>query len=135
MESSPTFGFKHCAAHADDIAKVRDFKQFVLLFANIVLTDVNLNLPGDILDMGEPGFSFAALCHDAAGDGDFNLLFFKFLFRQIAVQFEQFLRFMSALEPFAKRVDTQFLKFFSAFPCGRAVGRSILHDSYLIHSI
>lgn len=63
------------AGDADDVADVGFFEEPVRFFADDVLTAVDLDVAGNIGDVGEACFALAAFCHDAAGDLDFFAAF------------------------------------------------------------
>ena len=54
----------------DEVAKVQFLDHFVPLGADLLASEVGLNLPGAILEVDESGLAHLALGHDPAGNGE-----------------------------------------------------------------
>ncbi|MNC22455.1 hypothetical protein D3C75_704570 [compost metagenome] len=73
-------GFEHCTANADNIPQIKNGKRSILRFGNTVLTDIDLYLSTEILNMRKAGFTHYTLSHNTASNADFEIKLIQFLF-------------------------------------------------------
>jgi len=82
-----SLGFHQRAFAADDVADVETLEGAVLVFANAVVADENLDAAGHVLNRRKAGLAHHPLEQDAAGDLDADRRGFEFLAGLVGIQF------------------------------------------------
>ena len=90
------------------VSKVCFFEDFIVFFANVILTNVNLNLSFAVLDMSKTCFTLTAFGHNPTCNGCSLCQFFQLFFFFIFILCFQFSRVSRTVKTFTEWVNTLF---------------------------
>ena len=99
-----------------NISKIRLFEHLIGLFTDDILTNINLNLSVDILNMHEAGLSLTSLRHDTSRNFHCQIFFFQLFLRTVFICCTYFSGFVCSLICMPERLDahgTQIFHFLS----------------------